>query len=171
MRIFRGTAKVLSVFLCVLIFSGCVHLLIRNNSLYFRSDMDAVWSAAIDTFRDFGFSITAMIKPKDSNFILIYAEKKYDLQSRTKVQMNIRSAAAFIEVSVTGEDEIFVVSSRYDEKRKITVSDNGWQTVGYISGLGNAVVNSIMNSMASKLGETPLEKEDALGKRQKTGGE
>lgn len=165
MKMFRGTAKVLSVILCVLLFSGCAHLWKKDDSLYFRSDMDAVLNAAEDTLRDFGFTITAVIKPKDPKFILIYAEKNYDLQNKRTVEMNLISAATFISVSVRGEDKIFVVSSRYDKKRKTVVYDNGWRTVGYISGLENAVVNSIINSMASKLGETPFKTEDASGKR------
>ncbi|MFZ3071655.1 MAG: hypothetical protein WA162_00220 [Thermodesulfobacteriota bacterium] len=168
---FRGTAKVLSAILCVLIFSGCARLWLRNDFLYFRSDMDAVLNAARATLRDFGFTITAMSKSKDSGFIFINAEKDYDLQNKRTVQMYLISEATFIKVSVRGEDKIFVVSDRYDEKRKIVVYDKGWHTVGYISGLGNAVVNSIINSMAARLGETPFEMEDASGKRQKTGGE
>src|SRR3989337_3604260 len=106
MRMFRGTAKVLSVILCVLIFSGCARLWLRNDFLYFRSDMDAVLNAAEDTLRDFRFTITAMSKSKDSGFIFINAEKDYDLQNKRTVEMNLISAATFIKVSVRGEDKI-----------------------------------------------------------------
>ena len=165
MKRFAVAVKIVSVMLCILTFYGCAFPWHKDDSLYFRSDMDAVLNAAEDTLRDFGFTITAMSKSKDSGFIFINAEKDYDLQNKRTVQMYLISEATFIKVSVRGEDKIFVVSSRYDEKRKTVVYDKGWHTVGYISGLGNEVVNSIINRMASKLGETPFKMEDASGKR------